>query len=213
MSEGVSIQNITPGKVVSFGKGYDNKPIEWVVLSVENNQALLFVRNKLCQKNGGFLSKVFDRQVGYWKSSELCDWLNTAKPGNFLYDAFSPIERNAIVPSKYKIVQHKGLIMVHGGIDPDKLSEAFFKSKIFLLSASDLNTYKIAADMLSTNPEGFGWWLRDLGKSHNQALCVTKRNGWVVLSKEVFELLEVRPALKLKLTNKILNNSSFQLKP
>jgi len=202
-----SMRDITPFSFVNFGKGYNNQPITWRVLRIEKNHAFLFADNFLAgEGNKLYMSKVFSHSTAtaiygdtsnVWRKSEIYKWLNK----DFLRHAFTWSERIAITKTKYLTKKHNS---------NDYYTD---KSKIFLLSLSEINTYKQDMSMLATKPDGFGWWLRDPGRNPDEVLRVMKSGQeWIVNNAHVNELLEIRPAIVLKLSNRILYHSSFKLK-
>ena len=84
-------------RIITLGK-WENKPIEWIVLKEENNNALVISRLALfsldCRNNG---STVMD-----WEYSVLREYLN----GEFYNKAFSSTEKLKIVNAKLEDVNN-----------------------------------------------------------------------------------------------------------
>ena len=67
------------GGIVTLGQ-FDDMPIEWLVLKVQSDEALLITKNNLCKR-------VFDvNGSSLWENSSIRDWLN----GEFLLQSFAP---------------------------------------------------------------------------------------------------------------------------
>jgi serine/threonine protein kinase len=85
------------GSTVSFG-GYENQPIEWQVLEVKDNKALLLSKHIL------FRTAYDKNHSGIWKTSSLRQYLN----GEFYENCFTKIEKNAII-SSFTLLKQKPL--------------------------------------------------------------------------------------------------------
>lgn len=108
---------VQTGKLISFGSYPTNTPgkhesLQWLVLSRENNKALLW-----CVSNLG--KQPFQNNSTYvtWGHSDLRYWLNNS----FLHAAFSPALQQAIVLTDVKNKQPKGSTASPGNHTKDYL--------------------------------------------------------------------------------------------
>ncbi len=123
---------IQPGTYVAFGRypqtaeGNDQTPIEWLVLEVQGNKALLLSRYGLDAKP--YNEKGVDIT---WEKSTLRGWLN----GEFLKKAFSSTEQKAILTTNVDNSRSQGYseYITSGGNNT--------QDKIFLLSYAEAHQY------------------------------------------------------------------------
>ena len=192
--------------VISFGHyiqdkntSTEKKPIEWIVLAVEDGKALLLSQYVLdCQQYN--TEKIDDS----WEACTLRTWLN----GTFLSAAFSKAELPSILLYDVSNADSEGngSWSTIGGIDT--------QDKVFLLSFSETNTYfeddkarevigtAYADDMGSSRAIFSGnsdWWLRSPGGRQNEASFVGSNGSYY--SASVSDKVGVRPALWLNLTS------------
>ena len=173
----------TVGSYVTFGTypqtkaGKDVTPIEWLILDVQENKALLISRYALdCQPYNTEYKDIT------WEQCTLRTWLNS----EFVNKAFSADEQKAILMTKVDNSNSQGCG------DWDTTGGSNTQDQIFLLSYAE--AWKYLADDASrkcgptdyavaqggyTSPshqvdgKATGWWwLRSPGRSQNDAACV-----------------------------------------
>ena len=127
-----TISIVKKGSYITFGHypqtaaGNDSTPIEWLVLEVKGNQALLISRYGLDAQP---YNK--ERTEVTWETCTIRTWLN----GTFLNKAFSASERKAIVTTDVDNSQNQGYRgwSTNGGNNT--------QDKVFLLSYADAYKY------------------------------------------------------------------------
>lgn len=158
----------TTGSVVNFGQykinKRDRKPIEWKVLAVDNDKALLISSYGLdCEPyNWRFINTS-------WEECSLRTWLNTF----FLNTAFNSAEKDGILLSDVTADNNPECETAYQGNNT--------KDKIFLLSAKEVEKYFYSDEERECEPTEFafaqgaynGWWLRSLGACSKKATCVS----------------------------------------
>ena len=222
----IKFDDLKVGDIVEFGKYEQDadrtngkEPLEWIVLSVEDDRALLFSRYVI---DGQIYNKGAD--IFCWEDSKLREWLN----GSFYRIAFDQVEQNTI---QRNIVKTPGNPMNGEQGSNDTID------KIFVLTVQDMinpdygfstdyeemddNRIGYATprasmelynrDEAPKEKEAVSYWLRSSGdiveipasvrhKSHNvsRASCVNK---WGNLDSGALEVYPggVRPALYIKL--------------
>ena len=131
---------------VSFGV-YENQPIEWQVLEVKDNKALLLSKHIL-------FTMPFDKNCkGSWNTSSLRQYLN----GEFYENCFTESEKNDIISSNIKV------------------NSGDTKDRIYLLSVDEVNKYfKNDQERIAVSLDGCEdwWWLRSRGCYGNGAAYV-----------------------------------------
>lgn len=186
----------TPGSVVTFGSyEQDNdkkdgpEAIEWIVLEVKDNQALLL-------SVYGLEVRPYHSQKARtsWGNCALRQWLN----GSFLKKAFTREEQAAILQTTVE----------------DKSTRKTSKNRVFLLSVTDLavylpekkdrlckpTPYVLAAKKApSISEEGYaGWWLMNVIPKGPMAYAIT-RNGQETTLKNTSADIMVRPVILVDL--------------
>ena len=227
--EKIKFDNIKAGDTITFGSYeqdndivFGKEPIEWIVLYVKNDEALL-----LCKYA---IDSVKYNKVGNngpdWDNSYLRFWLN----GEFLKEAFNKAEQEVIIESNLVTQGH-----------PDDIETT---DKIFVLSKSDLCNpeygfpedenaysdlrtanitdyayYKIKTDdtvadvykglyisEIKEDPEDRPcyYWVRETGKRNKKGRTAKVMSidkvavnyfGWITSSKTYDECICVRPAM------------------
>lgn len=115
---------ITFGTYPQTSSGDDNTPIEWLVLDVQDNKALLISKYGLdCQPYDTTKSCNLS-----WYESTLRDWLNTV----FLNRAFSTEEQKSICATWLENQNYQ-----HGSYEDGTLDEDDTQDKVFLLSREE----------------------------------------------------------------------------
>lgn len=172
-------------------KGGEPRPIEWVVLEVQGDRALLISKYALdCRKYHEV------KQAITWAASSLRDWLN----GEFLNAAFSPWEREVILPA-----------------DPENAPAT---DRVFLLSTEQAEHFFPTAEARRCVPTPYAksrgafvnsactaegkptcwWWLRSPGAYPFAAVSVSNSGAVNRAGGSVsFANSAVRPALWLDL--------------
>lgn len=158
------------GKTISFGRyrfsssSLSKEPIEWNVLDVQGDKALIITKNII--DFGAYDSK---KTAVTWETSNARNWLNKI----FYTEAFSEQEKSMILTS-YVINSNNPKHKTNGGNNTN--------DKVFLLSIDEANKYfketssfeAIVTDYAKksggydryANEYGYGyWWLRSPGKS------------------------------------------------
>ena len=200
-SDKPSVSSITVGSYVTFGhypqkaEGNDNTPIEWLVLEIQENKALVISRYALdCQP----YNKAYESTT--WEECSLRSWLNES----FLNKAFTTKEQEAILLTTVdnsKPQQYSGW-NTSGGINT--------LDKIFLLSYREVCTYFKSDKLrqcastdyaLQQGSYSTSWWLlRSPGGEQKYVLFVTSDGS---LSPYVINHIHasVRPAMWIELTD------------
>ena len=176
---------VTVGRYPQTAEGNDETPIEWLVLDVQGNKALLLSRYGLDAKP---YNTVWTDIT--WEKSTLRAWLN----GTFLNKAFSSTEQKAILTTAVDNSSSQGYSKwsTRGGNNT--------QDKIFLLSYREANKYLGVtwedSNMKSrTSPTAYAlkagtwtndryktadgkitgwWWLRSPGSNRNSAAHVDR---------------------------------------
>jgi hypothetical protein len=194
---------VKTGGIVEFGNYFQNnkcrynkEPIEWLVLEVKGNEALLISRYGLdCQR-------YHDKRKGTtWENCSLRYWLNNY----FLYAAFSDKERERIVVSDV-VNDGNWRCGTSGGSNTRDL--------IFCLSLAEAEQYfndenegqcwpTEYARSQGVDDERFGgvcaWWLRSPGCEQNFASYFYNEGVVPIGASACLPVLAVRPALWVKL--------------
>lgn len=141
-----NINDFKVGDIVTLGNY--RGPIEWQVLEVKDNKALLLSKHILFRK-------AYDKNhSGTWKTSSLRQYLN----GAFYENCFTESEKNDIILSNIKV------------------NSGDTKDRIYLLSVDEVEKYfknyqeRIAVSL--DGSEGLGWWLRCRGYDDNYVAYV-----------------------------------------
>ncbi len=166
------------------------EPIEWLVLDVQDNRALLISRYSLdCQQYNKKNAK------GTWESSTLRTWLS----GSFLNNAFSG-EEQAMIPT----------VTVSADKNPysDTSPGNPTKDQIFVLSVIEAEKYFNSNDARNctlteygiaqgvwTSDETYWWWLRSPGNYRDSAAYVGNYGSINYAGYFVDHEYAVRPAL------------------
>ena len=170
------------------------EPIEWLVLDIQDNSALMISRYALdCQQFNSFSAYVT------WSSCTLRTWLN----GAFLDDAFSA-EEQVMIP----------MVTVNADENPSYNTNpgSATKDQVFLLSIKEADTYFDTDSERQTAPTEYavshgahkldledkvscGWWLRSPGIYSHHAAGIGSYGSIGLSGTDIGNSLAVRPAL------------------
>ena len=137
------------GDYIKFGNypqtsNGQNQPIEWQVLSIENNKMLVISRY-------GLDCKRFDDNSNDWESSEICGWLN----GDFYNTAFDETEKEFIKPVN--------IVFNDDGSDNYNFDDSTYN--VFLLSKEEAEKYFVNNDARKCKATDYakknGAWVAD----------------------------------------------------
>lgn len=173
------------------------EPIEWNVLAVEDDRALLLSRFVLDYQSYHSSSGSMT-----WENSSLREWLDTV----FVETAFSSAEKNAI------LTENVPNSAIEGYAEWPTMGGSDTRDKVFLLSCSESNAYynqQEARKSVGTDYakalgakawpfEETDWWLRSPGKVQQDAAFVDR--GGAQRSNSITSKKGIRPALWLNLT-------------
>ena len=196
-------EDITRGSIISFGKWHkeseeDMEPIQWIVLDVEDDKALLISRYGIdCQQyNIKYLPIT-------WKECSLREWLNK----DFLMNAFNKDEQDTIVVSHVAAERNPVYSKVNPGKDTD--------DKVFLLSLQEAAMYFPSDEARECIPTPYAiangayvsdtyktcwWWLRSPGIGSDDAANVRGDGSLYFLGNWVRNsYAAVRPSLRIHL--------------
>ena len=208
--------NHSVGSSITFGNypqtavGADNTAIEWLVLEVQGNKALLLSRYALDVQP--YNTK--DQSIT-WEKCKLRTWLNN----DFYIKAFSTAERGAIlttVVDNSRVQGYSGWLTSGGNNTQDKLFLLSYSEAHNYLSVTQSDTkntksrvaptaYAIQQGMRTNsrykteNDESTGiWWLRSPGDAENNAAVINVTGSLSSLSVD-YKHAAVRPAIWLDL--------------
>ncbi len=203
-------KSLTVREVITFGNyEQDNnikngkEPTEWIVLSVEDDRALLLAKY-------GLDTKRFNNTLSYatWETCTLRQWLNT----DFCREAFSDNELSRIIT-----------VSVPNGPEQCHKDHPIFgipdtEDKIYLLSYSELKKYipdeeerlttatpyalsNGAYIMQKDNPSEYVEWLIRTVSDSKKAACVSNHNGAFYYGYKDLDYLGfcIRPSCWIKL--------------
>ena len=185
------------GDIIKFGNYPQDSngsklPIEWLVLDVKENEALLISRYGIDRK------QYHSREVITWEDCNLRKWLNS----DFLKSAFSEEEANRIKESELKN-ENNPKYDTHGGNDT--------KDRIFCLSIAEAEQYFSNNENRQCRPTAYVrkqgayvsndccfWWLRSPGYCQNLAAIVITDGALNLDGPYVCDTYyAVRPALRI----------------
>jgi curved DNA-binding protein CbpA len=170
------------GDIFEFGE-YNNKIVEWIILSVEDGKALIISKDCIAKK-------AYDNEFGSptWEQSSLRQWLN-----HDFYDALEMAQKDLILESEIVNADNDEYGTFGGNNTWDK---------IFLLSIEEAVTYFKNDESRITLYDGktAAWWLRSPIYGDGSAAFVHSGGGVIVSGYGVLSGYSgVRPALWLNL--------------
>lgn len=177
-----------------------SEPIEWEVLDVQGNVALLMSRYALnCQPFSA------DKSSTAWEQSALRTWLNQS----FIGDTFTEDERAILLTSSTPTDAPDGSGPVAAGSDVD--------DRVFILSQAEVTALKPdkkarkvegteyareqGAKFLGVTSIGIGqtdWWLRSPGEKEGQVACVNVMGD--IAGRKPDDDIGVRPVIRIDWT-------------
>ena len=165
-----SFKNAKVGDYVKFGSYPQTsnggvQPIEWQVLSKENNKMLVISKY-------GLDAKRFDSSSNVWKNSEIRNWLN----GEFYNKVFSDQEKKSINLSNLSDVGTADHVFL---LSKDEAEKYFANNDARICKATDY--------VLKKNNWSYGywyWWLRspdpdDSDPDDSNYVCIVNDDGYL----------------------------------
>ena len=195
---GMAIADIKVGKFIKYGRYFqdserEKSPIEWLVLDIKGNEALLISRYALDCKQ-------YHHEYNYitWEDCDLRKWLNS----DFLKSAFSNEESERILVSELRNYNNHGY-GTYGGNDT--------KERIFCLSVAEAEQYFSSDEDRQCRPTAYAgkqgvyvsneccyWWLQSPGYNHNLATSVDAGGALDLDGRDILnDNCAVRPALRI----------------
>ena len=195
---GMAIADIKVGKFIKYGRYFqdserEKSPIEWLVLDIKGNEALLISRYALDCKQ-------YHHEYNYitWEDCDLRKWLNS----DFLKSAFSNEESERILVSELRN-DYNPKYGTRGGNDT--------KDRIFCLSIAEAEQYFSSDEDRQCRPTAYAgkqgvyvsneccyWWLQSPGYNHNLATSVDAGGALDLDGRDILnDNCAVRPALRI----------------
>lgn len=174
------VKSAKKGDTVTLGK-YDNKQVEWVVLSVnkDKKKALLISKYSL-------VKKPFDKSGDVtWRDSSIRKWLNK----DFYKSTFDNVEQSIILTSQIKNKKNPEYNESSGKNTNDKL---------FLLSIEEANKYfiinsnRVCKDLNDSTTE---WFLRTQGDTYFRIAYVQSDGEIYGAGHSQIDSYGIRPAM------------------
>ena len=191
----------TVGDNVFFGRyEQDNdtadgkEEIEWIVLAIEGDKALLISRYVLDQQE--FAS---EKANDTWETSDLRAWLN----GTFINAAFNQGQQDAIITTTLDNGPDTGYAYFrneNGAATADKVFCLSYQEVLRYIGTSEKRTC-LVTDYVASQPGVYDtmtgnayWWLRSTGLAHGEASAIYMTG--IVNSQSVdVDYVAVRPAM------------------
>ena len=195
---GMEISDIKVGSFITYGRYFQDSdnaksPIEWLVLDVKGNEALLISRYGLdCKRyHPGWENTT-------WEDCDLRKWLNS----DFLKSAFSNEESERILVSELKNDNNPKWGIRGGNVTEDR---------IFCLSIAEAEQYFSSDEDRQCRPTAYArkqgayvdndccyWWLRSPGCNRSLATGVLTGGALLLFGLDVRNARDaVRPALRI----------------
>lgn len=229
-----SPSDVKIGSYVTFGtypqekSGKDKTPVEWLVLDIDGDNALLISRYCLDAQRYNYSMEYVS-----WEDCSLRLWLNDT----FLNTAFTDEEQSSILVTDVDNSKKQSDILSKErskSLYPNKLVNGNnTKDKIFLLSCAEVTEYfgitteydyykspqahaevtkyAIAQDALSVSAEGkkLGlWWLRSPGAAYNAAASVFCGAQIIGTSSVLLTTYSVRPAMWVNIDSEVFRSEN-----
>ena len=200
VQQSVSFKNAKVGDYIKFGNYPQTssggvQPIEWQVLSKENNKMLVISRYGLDVKR-------FDSSSNNWANSEIRQWLN----GEFYNRAFSENEKKLIRNSGISTKVYRGGFLGFG----KKEELSYTDDYIFLLSREEAEKYFVNNEAMKCKATEYAvkngayvadngyswWWLRSPDLNRDINVYNVNYDGLIDNRYSVYtDFLLARPAL------------------
>ena len=158
------------------------QPIEWQVLSIENNKMLVISRY-------GLDRKIFDSSSNNWANSEIRKWLN----GEFYNKAFTDQEKKSIKSSNLSDVGTTDNVFVLSKEEAEK----YFANNERLCKATDYA--KNHGAMVSSSNGCTWWWLRSPYPNNFNCVYSVSYGGNFSFSNVICDFVVARLALWVNL--------------
>ena len=194
------LQNAAVGESIKFGfYEQDNntlngkEEIEWLVLAVEDNKALVISKYALdCQKYNSASENIT------WEECDLRDWLNS----NFLNEAFSARHQNMIAEASVPADKNPKYSTDPGNATTDQVFLlSIIEAEEYFTSKCKPTKYAVANGAYVNSGNGMcWWWLRSPGRGQNYAACAMSE-GWINCGGSNIDFAHgcVRPAMWIDL--------------
>ena len=182
-------KNANVGDVVNFGNypqtsNGDIQPIEWQVLSKENNKMLVISKY-------GLDRKLFDSVSNNWANSEIRKWLN----GEFYNKAFNDKEKKSIKSSNLSDVGTSDNVFL---LSKEEAEKYFANNDARLCKATD---YAVKSGARVADNGYSIWWLRSPNLSNSDYVCSVLGGGLIYNFDVYYGDYLVRPALWINIGN------------
>ena len=181
-------KNANVGDIVKFGNypktsNGQNQPIEWQVLSIENNKMLVISKY-------GLDCKIFDSSLNNWGNSKIRKWLN----GEFYNKAFTDQEKKSINLSNLSDVGTSDNVFFLSKVEAEKY---FANDELRKCKATE---YALKNGAWVNSDTGCSWWwLRSPHPYHSDDVYSVDNDGFIRYC-DVFDVdILVRPALSINL--------------
>lgn len=186
------------GSYEQDGDAYKKEPIQWQVLEIQGERALVISRQVLS-------SRIYDSpgRATDWSKSGVRFWLNEA----FLVENFTERERQLILATEVQVRRFEGLFNVGENT----------RDGLFLLDLEEANRYFGTDQERKTTATTFAknkgvtdnrWWLRTMGRNAFDALFVDGRGAIDRGGKRAATAgIGIRPAMWIDVTK--LTESAF----
>lgn len=136
-----------PGEVITLGRDKKGKPVEWIILGIKEEAALVISKNLLFEKSYN------DKDVAVtWETCSLRKYLNDNSSSGFLGSYFTEAEKKKIIVSTI-VNEDNPEYGTPGGNET--------KDSIFVLSLNEACEY--ANNIETTNSWEDCWWTRTPG--------------------------------------------------
>ena len=178
---------------------YDSKPLEWIVLKIEDDKMLVLSKYGLFSED--FEHRPFGENT--WKDSNIRDYLNSE---DLIWSLFTENEQAIILETELETDDN-----LFYGVDGGKSTS----DKLFLLSIYDiLENFDSVSDTKCTQPNGkkCAWWLRTPGDRDGKIAFIdsdgtlnaegVRRYEYTTPgTMQTYSVLTIRPAMWVALDN------------
>ncbi len=189
-----AFKNAKVGDYIKFGNypqtsSGQNQPIEWQVLSKENNKMLVISRY-------GLDAKRFDSSSNNWSNSEIRKWLN----GDFYNKAFTDQEKKSINLSNLSDVGTTDNVFFLSKQEAEKYFANDESRKCKATEYAVKNGAWVADSSYGDNAGYSVWWLRSPEPNFSNVVYIVDYGGRLGSYNYVYYVISLaRPALSLNL--------------